>query len=247
MSQTTKDGNRWNSGHGGPVLQAPAVVIWVIGGLAAVHAALWLAGPNWQMWSIYALAFIPARLSDAAYPIFPGSKVLSFLTYSLLHAGWGHLAANSLWLLIFGTPVARYLGAGRFLLLSVIASVCGALATLLMHWGEQYIMVGASGAVSGLMGAAVPIMYGSRLGWRSPMIGNPATTQPLSPGQFLTSRNALVFTLVWMAITMVTGASGWTGNSFVREGGIAWEAHMGGFLGGIAGFYLLWRDWMRDA
>lgn len=229
-----------------PIFQAPRIVVGSIAVLAAIHAGLWWAGESWQIWSLYTLAFIPARLANTGFPVLQGSQVWSFLTYTLLHGGWGHLAANCLWLLVFGTPVARFMGAWRFLAIAAIAAVTGAVAALSMHWGEQYIMVGASGSISGLMGAAVPIMFGGQRGWLTAMVGNPATTLPLSPRQLLGNRNAVMFAVVWLVITLVSGASAWTGNSFVPEGGIAWEDHIGGFFGGIAAFYMLWRDWMRQ-
>jgi membrane associated rhomboid family serine protease len=48
-----------------------------------------------------------------------------------------------------------------------------------------------------------------------------------------------MFTAIWLTLTLVSGASGWTGNSFLSEGGIAWEAHVGGFVGGFLAFYAL--------
>jgi membrane associated rhomboid family serine protease len=141
-----------------------------------------------------------------------------------------HLTFNSLWLLVFGTPVARYLGSGRFLLLSLVAGVAGGLASLALHWGEEVFVIGASGAVSGLLAAAIPIMYGRRV------LGG---ARPLSFAEFLTSPRALMFTAIWLALTLFSGAAGWTGNSFMAEGGIAWEAHVGGFLGGLLAFYAL--------
>ena len=240
------DQNMAQLGGREPIFQAPRIVMTSIMVLAVIHAGLWLAGDSWQVWSLYAFAFIPARLANTGFPVLPGSQVWSFLTYALLHGGWGHLAANCLWLLVFGTPVARFLGAWRFLAVSAIAAVTGAVAALSMHWGEQYIMVGASGSISGLMAAAVPIMFGGRRGWLKVTAGDPASTRPLSPRQLMGHRSALMFTLVWLVITMLSGASGWTGNSFVPEGGIAWEAHIGGFIGGLVAFYLLWRDWMRQ-
>ena len=236
-----------NGGSSQPVFQSPAVVVAVIAVLAAIHGALWLLGENWQAWTLYNFAFIPARLCCAAFPHATGSEVWTFLTYGLLHGSWGHLGANSLWLLIFGTPVARFLGPWRFLLLAVASTVAGAMAALLAHWDEVYIMVGASGAVSGLMGAAVPIMFGSSRGWRKAMIGQAGATHPLPPRLLVGNRNAVVFSAVWLAITLISGAWGWTGNSFVADGGIAWEAHIGGFLGGLVAFYALWPDWMRGA
>jgi membrane associated rhomboid family serine protease len=73
-------------------------------------------------------------------------------------------------------------------------------------------------------------MYGKRM---------PGGARPLSFTELVTSPRALMFTAIWLALTLFSGAAGWTGNSFVSDGGIAWEAHIGGFLGGIAAFYLL--------
>ena len=220
------------------MFNAPAAVVVSIAVLVVIHAGLNLAGEDWQVGALYAFAVIPARFGEAFYPMLPGSEYWSLITYAFLHADWMHLLFNSLWLLVFGTPVARFLGSTGFLTLCVIAAVFGALASLALHWGEPIIMIGASGSVSGLLGAAIPIMYGRRV---------PGGARPLLPGELLTSGKALGFMTIWLAITLVSGASGWTGNSFVSEGGIAWEAHVGGFIGGIAAFYLIWRARVRGA
>jgi membrane associated rhomboid family serine protease len=223
-----------------PVFQAPAVVPILIGVLIAIHAVLWLAGTSWQVWALYALAFIPARFGGGeAIPFIPGSQYWSLLTHAFLHADATHLLFNCLWLLIFGTVVARYLRTARFLLLAAISAIGGALLSLALHWGEGSIMIGASGAVSGLMGAAVPIMYGRGMHWGTVMAGDARLARPLSPGELLRNRNALLFTLVWLGITLYSGATGWTGNSYVEDAKIAWEAHLGGFISGLAAFYLL--------
>ncbi len=226
LSQFAND----NEERAGPIFQSPPVVLATIAILFLIHLALQYAGEDWQILALYYSAFLPELM---------GSQPWRFLTYAFLHGSWPHLIFNCLWLLIFGSVVARYLGALRFLLLSAGSAIAGALVTLLLHWGEDYLMIGASGAVSGLMAAAVPIMYGrGRLtaGWRT---GDPLTTRALTPSQLLHNRNALIFTLVWLAITLMSGATGFTGTSFLSEGGIAWEAHIGGFIGGLAGFYLL--------
>ena len=187
-------------------------------------------GESWQVWSLFALALNPIRFTDPGFPMLPGSQYWSLVTYMLLHADWMHLTFNSLWLLVFGTPVARYLGSLRFLALCLISGVVGGLASLYLHWGLEIFIIGASGAVSGLLAAAIPIMYGRKV-WGG--------ARPLTFGEFVTNPRALMFTGVWLALTLLSGASGWTGNSFVAEGGIAWEAHVGGFIGGLLAFYAL--------
>ena len=224
-----------------PFFQAPKVVLILIVILVCVHAAILLGGEDWRVWSLYALAFIPARISgDIPFPAIWGSQVWSFLTYGFLHADMMHLFFNSLWLLVFGSVVARRLGAIKFLVLACASTIMGAVATLLTSWGQAAIVIGASGAVSGLMAAAIPLMYGVGLRLGDTYRMDIATVRPLRPLEILTNRRALIFTLVWIAVTLFSGASGWTGASFMEEGRIAWEAHLGGFFTGLLAFY--WLD-----
>jgi membrane associated rhomboid family serine protease len=221
----------WAPAKPPPAFNAPAAVVAVIAVLVAVHVGLWLLGEDWEVWSLYALSLIPARFTVPGYPMLPGSQYWSLVTYMLLHGDWMHLLFNCLWLLIFGTPVARYLGSSKFLLLCLVAGIIGGLCSLFLHWGQPIIVIGASGAVSGLIGAAIPLMYGVRL----PGGGG----RPLSLPEFLRSGKALGFSLVWLALTLFSGGTGWTGNSFLAESSIAWEAHIGGFIGGLLAFYVL--------
>lgn len=223
--------DNWSQTKPPPAFNVPAVVLAVIAVLVAIYAGLWIAGQDWEVWSLYALSIIPVRFTVPGYPMIPGSQYWSLATYMLLHGSWMHLAFNCIWLLIFGTPVTRYLGSAKFLLVMLVSGVLGGLCSLFLHWGQETIIVGASGGVMGLMGAAIPLMYGERLppgGWR-----------PATLGELLVNRRALVFTAVVLAITLFSGGTGWTGNSFMAESSIAWEAHIGGFIGGLFAFYVL--------
>ncbi|MGQ0484238.1 MAG: rhomboid family intramembrane serine protease [Hyphomicrobiales bacterium] len=234
------------SQSGGPVFRAPPVVLASIGVLVAIHAGLWLAGEDWRIWALYAFAFIPARFGAAAFPMIPGSQYWSFLSHGLLHANAAHLLFNSLWFLIFGSVTARRLGALRFLALAAAATAAGALASLFVHWGEAAILVGASGAVSGIMAAAIPVMFGRGMSWGRAYTEDLNHVEALSPVELLRNRSAVIFALVWIAITLYSGATGWTGAGYLEEARIAWEAHLGGFIAGLFGFYMLDRRGVRD-
>lgn len=229
LTQRPPPGN-WTETKPPPAFNAPAAVLAVIALLAAVHVLLVILGDDWRVWSLFALSLIPARFTDPMFPMLEGSQYWSLITYMLLHGDWMHLVFNCLWLLVFGTPAARYLGNRRFLLLCLAAGVAGGLASLALHWGREIFVLGASGAVSGLLAAAIPIMYGRR---------GAGGVRPLGFGELVSNPRALMFTAIWLLLTLASGATGWTGNSFLIESGIAWEAHLGGFLGGLAAFYAL--------
>jgi membrane associated rhomboid family serine protease len=220
----------------------PPVVVAVVAVLAVIHGALQIGGEQWQAASQYLFAFIPARFGPVPFPQVPGSAYWSMLTYGLLHADWVHLGFNSLWLVIFSKPVVLRLGSLRYLALLVVTIVAGALAGLAVHWGEFVVMVGISAGVSGLIAAAIPIMYA---GNRLVGLANPhqmKTLKPLTPIQILQNKQALIFTVMWLALTMFTATSQYlTGTAFLEERMVAWEAHLGGFIAGFIAFYLLDR------
>jgi membrane associated rhomboid family serine protease len=225
------------------LLNVPLVVLIVLAVLAVVHAGLWLLGPEWQTWALGAFAFIPERLGGGrVIPRLPGSEIWAFFTYALLHADKYHLLSNSLWLLVFSTPVARRLGADRYLILLAVTAAAGAFATLVTHWGEFVITVGASASVSGVMAAAVPIMFAKGFG---PHLATPeayATLRVLRFAELVRSPRALVFTIVFFGLQLFSGVSQlMTGTAFLEERAIAWEAHLGGFIAGLIMFYLLDR------
>jgi membrane associated rhomboid family serine protease len=211
----------------GPILNVPGVVLWSVAVLAAVHLLMVWGGEPWLSWAYDELALSPVNFADGGGQ---PRHAWTLLSYMLLHADWMHLLFNSLWLLIFGTPVARYLGSARFVALCLVSGLAGGLASLTLYWGEPVVIIGASGAVSGLIAAAIPIMYGQRV---------PGGVRPLSFNGLLHAPQALLFMVVWLLITLFAGGTGWTGQSFGAGTAIAWEAHVGGFLGGLLAFYVL--------
>jgi membrane associated rhomboid family serine protease len=205
------------------IVNSPPVVIGVIVVLALIHVLRMVVGEDWDIWSIYAFALIPARLGGPVpVPMIEGSQWWSFLTYAFLHADWLHLGLNSLWLLIFGTPVARWFGPARFLAISALCAIGGAVAMVAADWGSPVPVIGASGAVSGLVAAAIPIMYGHG--------------RPLLPREVISDRRALIFIVIWLGITLLSGAQGYVDDDGLR---IAWQAHLGGFLTGLLVYALM--------
>jgi membrane associated rhomboid family serine protease len=224
-----------------PVFNVPAIVLGVIAVLVVVHVGFWAMGESWKVWSVYALAFIPVRLGGGDPIPYPqGAQLWSFFTYALLHADMYHLGSNSIWLLIFSTPVARRLGPWRYLLLLLGSAAAGAAAMLLAHWGAFLIIVGASAAVSATLAAAIPIMFAPGFRMGGSQLVDYDRLQVLRPAQLVSNSRALGFAAVFMAVTLLTGASmAMTGTAFLQERNVAWEAHIGGFIAGLVLFYLL--------
>jgi membrane associated rhomboid family serine protease len=230
-----------------PAFNVPPVVFAVIAVLVLIHFVR-TASDDLDYLSLNLLAFVPVRLDPTpdpfnALPGLPGAGLWGMLTYGLLHGDVFHLLSNCLWLLVFGTPVARRLSLGCWLLLFLGSGIGGALVTLLLHWGDRLYLIGASASISGLMAASVPIMFG-----RGSVFSRTASSEqaraarvlPLSI--LLRHKRAIAFILVFFGITLISSAAQLiSATALVGEANIAWEAHLGGFIAGLLLFYALDR------
>ncbi len=226
----------------------PSIVLVLAGALIAVHAVrTYLFDRAQDFETILLFAFIPARYTSGVAAMklpagheFPGgmaADIWTFLTYGALHANWTHLLVNLAWMVAFGSAVAMRFGARRFMALTLAATAGGALLHLATRWGDLSPMIGASAAVSGYMGAAVRFA----LAGPNPMIGggrgNDRVHAPAAPlFTALRDGRVIAFLAVWFGINFLFG----TGIVSIGggEGGIAWEAHIGGILVGLLGFGL---------
>jgi membrane associated rhomboid family serine protease len=221
-----------------PVFNVPASIVWLIGLLVLIHAGRGLLTEEEDAWVVLALGFIPARYSEFG-SLLPGGEVAaftSFLTHMLLHGDLTHLIINCAWLLAVGSVLARRIGAARLIGLSVVSGFAGALVFLLVNPHLQAPVIGASGAISGLMGAVFRLIFATdtprqRLllreePWKVPRLGLLAT---------FTDRRSLGVIVLWIVINMVFA---WWLGGLLTEDGIAWEAHVGGFLAGLVAFDL---------
>jgi membrane associated rhomboid family serine protease len=191
-----------------PILNAPWPAVALVAAMVAAYGAQSLSGAGDVLALQY--GFAPADLDEG--------RLVTLVTYQFLHGGWAHVGMNAVWALAFAPPVARLfgakpLGAAGFFIFYL---VCGALAAVgyaAFHAHQPYPpLVGASGAVAGLMGA------GSRLlGRRS-----------LAP---LTDRNVLGMAAIWAALNLVLGLIGFAPG--MGKVTVAWECHMVGYLVGL--------------
>src|ERR1700736_6544749 len=135
------------------ILNVPPVVLVLLVLLGLVHAFLYLAlTPEQTTEFLLLFAFIPARYDASVMPdiVWPGgwaADVWTFVTYALIHGDLTHLIFNAVWLLAFGSPVARRFGPWRFLSFMALTAAAGAAVHLVTHFGELLPMIGASAAI----------------------------------------------------------------------------------------------------
>lgn len=210
-----------------PLLNLPFVVVALIAVCVAVQLMQsYLLTPTQQLGFLIRAAFIPVRYSGQ-YII----DIYAFTTpvsYTFLHGGFTHLAVNMVWLAAVGTPLANRIGWQRFLVFWVVCGAAAAGMHYVLHPTDDIPLVGASGAIAGMMAATPRYLF--RVDRFS---SSPAYAGPLLPlTTALRSRQVLLFVAIWMGGNLLIGLLGAPGVS----NSIAWEAHVGGFL---AGFILL--------
>ena len=184
--------------------------------------------------SMPALYYMQSRQPDSvgllyAYALTPRDMVngawIGLFTHMLLHGGWAHAMMNAVGALAFGSPVARLMTGARgvvgFLSFYIACGVIAGGGYALMHIDSGAPLVGASGAVFGLIGAATRLM------------GGHGRLLPLF------DRRVVMGALAWIGVNLVLGVLGFAPGA---EGGrIAWEAHIIGLLAGL----ILIGPWAR--
>jgi membrane associated rhomboid family serine protease len=205
----------------------------------AVHVARQIMSARADEWLLLAFAFIPARYGELG-GLLPGgiaARYWSPVTYAFLHADVVHLIINIVWMASFGGALARRFGSPRFLLLALTSAAAGAGLHFVLYPGDEALVIGASGAVSGMMAATARFAFspgGPLAGGQS---SNPyeAQAEPLSAS--LRNPRTLAFLLVWFAVNLIFGLAGDLAPGV--SGPVAWQAHVGGFLSGLLLFPLL--------
>jgi membrane associated rhomboid family serine protease len=188
-------------------------------GLIALNVLVFL----WQMATdpfvmAYRYGALPAALLswERVQPIHPG---LTVFTSMFLHGGLLHIVGNMLYLWIFGDNIEHRLGRVRFIIFYALSGVAAVFAHALTEPGSTVPMIGASGAVSGVLGAYV-LLYPRAHVYTLLLLGFFVQVVRLP---------ALVVIGFWAVIQLLSGIS----SSVVGQGGVAWFAHVGGFVFGI--------------
>jgi membrane associated rhomboid family serine protease len=169
---------------------------------------------------IYTYGLVPARYSvpEIAAHFTAFQQVLALLSFMFLHGGVWHLLGNMWFLYIFGDNVEDRLGPFRYLLFYLLCGWASGLFHLLLNWQSPVPTIGASGAIAGVMGAYLILFPRSRILTLIPIIFIP----------YFIEIPAYFFLGLWFLFQFL-GAAG----SSAAGGGIAWWAHVGGFVAGI--------------
>ncbi len=159
-------------------------------------------------------AFVPSRfLAD------PVGQFATLFTSMFMHASWIHLGGNMLYLWIFGDNVEDRLGHGVFLVFYIVCGLAASFAQTVVSLGSNIPNLGASGAIAGVLGAYIVMFPRSRvsvlLGW---------IVVPMS---------ALIVIGFWILLQVFSQVGAFAASSQTQGGGVAYMAHIGGFIAGV--------------
>jgi membrane associated rhomboid family serine protease len=219
-----------------PRFSTPYVTYFLIGVNALVFLfELTFPGPERQQ-LIFTFGFVPAKIAalftgahyvsiaGAVFPVTVQTALVPVLTSMFLHAGWLHLIINMWFLWIFGDNVEDYLGHFWYLSLYLTAGIIGTLLHTALNPMSPVPGVGASGAIAGIMGAYLILFPSARV----------TTLVPFFFLFFIRLPAWLVLGY-WFVLQFLSGAATAIAySSQTSEGGVAFWAHVGGFVSGVA-------------
>lgn len=218
-----------------PIFNLPLAVAAMAGLFVAIEAIeSFVLNESGRNELIFWFAFIPYRVQEMASVeggIWP--LLWTPITHAFLHAGWDHVLLNTVWFAIFATPLTRRYGSAKMIALFVIGAIAGAAAFAATTLPGFAILLGASGGVAGLTGAAIRFMFqpvefdvhpetGERI-----ILGRRLATIP----EVFRHPSARIFAIVWIVLNGIVPLLPMFIPGMQVE--IAWQAHLGGFLAGF--------------
>jgi membrane associated rhomboid family serine protease len=167
-------------------------------------------------------------------------RVITLFTSMFLHGGWLHVLGNMLFLWVFGRSVEDLIGGPKFLAFYIVSGLLAAVAQVVINPYSRIPTIGASGAIAGVMGAYLLKFPRSRI----------VTLVPLFV--FITTMElpAALILIYWLVVQFFSGIGSLAQTDYTG-GGVAWFAHIGGFLGGMLLIRLFparrrWRTWYEE-
>jgi membrane associated rhomboid family serine protease len=165
-------------------------------------------------------AFVPTRFLADPVGDFPTVFASMFM-----HASWVHLLGNMLYLWIFGDNVEDRLGHGMYTVFYILCGLAATFAQMAFSMGSNIPNLGASGAIAGVLGAYI-MMF-------------PHTRVSVLMGRQVVPMSALIVIGFWIVIQIFSGIGSFTASSQTEGGGVAYMAHIGGFIAGVVLTFLL--------
>ena len=186
---------------------------------------------------IFTLGFIPARfLAQQSENLLSPTGFLPVFSSMFLHANFIHLISNMWMLWIFGDNVEDCMGHGRYLLFFLLCGVASVFAQAISNPQSAIPMVGASGAISGVLGAYLLTYPHARI----------LTLVPIVILFYIIELPAYFFLGFWFVIQLIQGSLYSLNSDQVVGGGVAWWAHIGGFAAGVILLQVFrCKDWQR--
>lgn len=210
---------------------------WMTWAIIAVNLILFLytlgLTPQAQQVFMYIVGAVPARFNHpewAARVGFPGSGMLSYVTYMYLHGGFLHLLTNMWSMWIFADNIEDVMGPFRFFIFYTFCGIAALGVHMLFNPDSTVPVIGASGAIAGVMGSYFLMYPHSRV----------LTVIPIFIFPLIVEVPGVVFLGIWFLVQFFSGVS--TIGDQAGQG-IAWWAHAGGFVAGMA---LLWLFRQKD-
>ena len=168
---------------------------------------------------------VPARIQLALMGdprVTMGDALVPLFTCMFLHGGWLHILGNMWFLWIFGGNVEDRLGPLTYLLFYLVCGIASGITQAAFSWGSHIPSVGASGAISGILGAYVVFFPYARI----------LTLVPLFIFFFTARIPAAIFIGLWFVVQFLSGVGSLGATGSAASGGVAWWAHIGGFAVG---------------
>lgn len=214
-----------------PALKIPRIIGVLVGLWLGVHLLLIFSDTPTLNNLIYGFALLPSRFSGESQNI--GIGLITLITYSFMHGGWGHLFLNAIWFIAFATPLARRFSITRFSLFYLSCVILAGLTQVIFGSTNAHDIpiIGASGGVAACMGATTRFAFPERR-FFDPRIAHHARLIKLRA--LANNRAIVIFIVLWIGFNLIFGLLGATGGTPSGEPVlIAWQAHLGGFFAGI--------------